>query len=242
MQDTRKAQLLEFCNRLGIEMNSLEFLDTALTHTSYAHESKETPRPNHNERVEFLGDSVLSVIVSTYMYCTFPNLNEGDLTKFRANIVCEVSLAEYARKMGLGEYLLLGKGEDMSGGRDRSSILADAFESVLGAYYLDKGIDAARVFLLGLMKKELDFICTHGICSDFKTRLQEIAQQDGDADIVYELTRAEGPEHDKHFATIVFINGKASGSGEGRTKKESEQQAAKKALEKIDASLTKFSK
>lgn len=106
MQDTRKEQLLKFCQSLGIEMHKLELLNSALTHTSYAHESKELPRPEHNERVEFLGDSVLSVIVSTYMYCTFPNLNEGELTKLRAHIVCEASLAEYARKINLGDYLL----------------------------------------------------------------------------------------------------------------------------------------
>ena len=212
MQDTRKEQLLKFCQSLGIEMHKLELLNSALTHTSYAHESKELPRPEHNERVEFLGDSVLSVIVSTYMYCTFPNLNEGELTKLRAHIVCEASLAEYARKINLGDYLLLGKGEGLSGGRERASILADAFESVLGAYYLDQGMEAARVFLLGLMKAELDFICTHGICSDFKTRLQEVAQQDGDVDIVYELIGSKGPEHNKHFATIVSVNGKHIGS------------------------------
>ena len=242
MQDTRKEQLLKFCQSLGIEMHKLELLNSALTHTSYAHESKELPRPEHNERVEFLGDSVLSVIVSTYMYCTFPNLNEGELTKLRAHIVCEASLAEYARKINLGDYLLLGKGEGLSGGRERASILADAFESVLGAYYLDQGMEAARVFLLGLMKAELDFICTHGICSDFKTRLQEVAQQKGDVDIVYELTGSKGPEHNKHFATIVSINGKQKGAGEGKTKKEAEQQAAKNALEKMGAPLTGFPK
>lgn len=242
MQDTRKEQLLEFCKSLGIKMHRLELLDTALTHTSYAHEAKKNPRPEHNERVEFLGDSVLSIIVSTYMYCNFPNLNEGELTKLRAHIVCEVSLAEYARKINLGKYLLLGKGEDLTGGRERASILADAFESVLGAYYIDQGMDAARVFLLGLMKTELNFICTHGICSDFKTRLQEVAQQKGDVDIVYELTGSKGPEHNKHFATIVSINGKQKGAGEGKTKKEAEQQAAKNALEKMGAPLTGFPK
>ena len=210
MQDTRKEQLLKFCQSLGIEMHKLELLNSALTHTSYAHESKELPRPEHN--------------------------------KLRAHIVCEASLAEYARKINLGDYLLLGKGEGLSGGRERASILADAFESVLGAYYLDQGMEAARVFLLGLMKAELDFICTHGICSDFKTRLQEVAQQDGDVDIVYELIGSKGPEHNKHFATIVSVNGKHIGSGEGRTKKEAEQQAAKSALEKMGAPLTGFPK
>lgn len=242
MQDKRKEQLLEFSKNLNITMDRLELLDTALTHTSYAHESKELPRPEHNERIEFLGDSVLSVIVSTYMYNKFPNLDEGELTKLRAHVVCEASLAEYARTIGLGDYLLLGKGEDMSGGRDRASILADAFESVLGAYYLDQGMDSARIALLKLMQAELDFIGLHGICSDFKTKLQEVAQQNGDADINYELTGSKGPEHNKFFATVVFINGSPSGSGEGRTKKEAEQQAAKAALEKMGASGPCFDK
>lgn len=237
MQETRKKQLEEFCRNLGIKMERPELLNNALTHTSYAHESKEIPPPEHNERVEFLGDSVLGLIVSTYMYSAFPQLNEGELTKLRAHIVCEASLAEYARKIKLGDYLLLGKGEDMSGGRDRASILADAFESVLGSYYLDQGLDSAKKFLLGLMRTELDFICTHGICNDFKTRLQEVAQQDGDVEIVYELIGSKGPEHNKYFATTVSINGKQVGEGEGRTKKESEQQAAKKALEQMDINL-----
>lgn len=237
MQEKRKEQLSKFCKSLGIKMHKLELLDTALTHTSYAHESKAIPRPEHNERVEFLGDSVLGVIVSTYMYCSFPNLNEGELTKLRAHIVCEGSLAEYARKIELGDYLLLGKGEGLSGGRERASILADAFESLLGAYYVDQGLDAAREFLLGLMKTELDFICTHGICSDFKTRLQEVAQQGGDVVIAYELIGSKGPEHNKSFATTVSLNGKQIGFGEGRTKKEAEQQAAKKALENIGSPL-----
>ena len=174
MQSKRKDELLEFCGLLGITMDNLDLLNTALTHTSFAHESKEQPRPVHNERIEFLGDSVLSLIVSTYMYKHFPKLNEGELTKFRAHIVCETSLAQYAHKISLGKYLRLGKGEASSGGRERASILADAFESVLGAYYIDQGLAAAEKFLLGLMKTELDFICEHGIYSDYKTRLQEI--------------------------------------------------------------------
>ncbi len=233
MQSKRKEELLAFCGQLGITMNNLELLNTALTHTSYAHESKEQPRPVHNERIEFLGDSVLSIIVSTYMYKNFPRLNEGELTKLRAHIVCETSLAQYARKISLGKYLRLGKGEDFSGGRERASILADAFESVLGAYYIDQGLPAAQKFLLGLMKTELDFICEHGIYSDYKTRLQEIVQKDGDVDIVYELVDASGPEHNKVFTTAVSIGGKVVGKGAGHSKKEAEQHAAKSALEKL---------
>ena len=233
MQSKRKDELLEFCGLLGITMDNLDLLNTALTHTSFAHESKEHPRPVHNERIEFLGDSVLSLIVSTYMYKHFPKLNEGELTKFRAHIVCETSLAQYAHKISLGKYLRLGKGEASSGGRERASILADAFESVLGAYYIDQGLAAAEKFLLGLMKTELDFICEHGIYSDYKTRLQEIVQRDGDVEISYELIDSSGPEHNKSFTTVVSVAGKIVGKGVGHSKKESEQHAAKSALEKL---------
>lgn len=233
MQSKRKDELLEFCGLLGITMDNLDLLNTALTHTSFAHESKEQPRPVHNERIEFLGDSVLSLIVSTYMYKHFPKLNEGELTKFRAHIVCETSLAQYAHKISLGKYLRLGKGEASSGGRERASILADAFESVLGAYYIDQGLVAAEKFLLGLMKVELDFICEHGIYSDYKTRLQEIVQRDGDVEISYELIDSSGPEHNKSFTTVVSVAGKVVGKGVGHSKKESEQHAAKSALEKL---------
>ena len=233
MQSKRKDELIEFCGLLGITMDNLDLLNTALTHTSFAHESKEQPRPVHNERIEFLGDSVLSLIVSTYMYQHFPKLNEGELTKFRAHIVCETSLAQYAHKISLGKYLRLGKGEASSGGRERASILADAFESVLGAYYIDQGLAAAEKFLLGLMKTELDFICEHGIYSDYKTRLQEIVQRDGDVEISYELIDSSGPEHNKSFTTVVSVAGKVVGKGVGHSKKESEQHAAKSALEKL---------
>lgn len=233
MQEKRSNELLQFCKSLGIEMSRLELLNTALTHTSYAHEAKRASRTEHNERIEFLGDSVLSVIVSTYMYTHFPKLNEGELTKLRAHIVCEASLAHYARKICLGDYLRLGRGEDLSGGRQRASILADAFESVLGAYYIDKGLTAAEKFILNLMREELDFICTHGICSDYKTRLQEIAQKDGDVEICYEVIGVKGPEHNKMFTTAVSVGGIVVGEGVGHTKKEAEQHAAKSALEKI---------
>ena len=233
MQKEREDDLREFCASLGIEMDNLAMLDMALTHTSYAHEAKENPRPEHNERIEFLGDSVLSVIVSTYMYKNFEKLAEGQLTKLRAHLVCEASLFEYAKKMNLGKYLLLGKGEELSGGRERPSLLADAFESVLGAYYLDQGFAKAETYLLGMMQKEIDFICIHGICGDYKTRLQEYLQKDGDVNISYRLVESFGPEHNKTFTTEVLLQGEAIGQGSGRTKKDSEQQAAKDALNKM---------
>ena len=237
MHKNRTQQLQAFCKWLGIEMHDLALLDMALTHTSYAHEAKGEPKPEHNERIEFLGDSVLSVIVSTYMYKNFPQLAEGQLTKLRAHLVCEASLFEYAKKLRLGDFILLGKGEEMSGGRERPSILADAFESVLGAYYLDQGLAKAQDYLLAIMQKEIDFICTHGICSDFKTRLQEYLQRDGDVEISYHLAGSTGPEHNKTFNSEVCLGGKVIGSGSGRTKKDAEQQAAKDALQKLNVSL-----
>ena len=236
MQENRQLQLREFCKLLGVEMQDLELLDMALTHSSYAHEAPRKTKVRFNERIEFLGDSVLSIIVSTYMYNNFPKLAEGKLTKLRAHLVCEASLYEYAKKIRLGEYLLLGHGEELNGGRERPSILADAFEAVLGAIYLDQGMEVARSYLLGLMEKEMDFICTHGINSDYKTYLQEFLQKDGDVNLVYQVIATSGPEHNKRFKTEVLLNGKAIGEGNGRTKKDAEQQAAKDAIEKLHIS------
>ena len=230
MQDKRKQQLVGFCTTQNIQMHDLELLDMALTHTSYAHEAKQTPKPQHNERIEFLGDSVLSVIVSTYMFKNFPELAEGQLTKLRAHLVCEGSLYTFAKKIGLGELLLLGKGEELSGGRERPSILADAFESVLGAIYLDQGFTVAQRYLLTMMQSEIDYVCRHGIYTDYKTRLQEFLQRDGDVDISYQLLGSTGPEHNKIFTSEVSFEGKVIGVGQGRTKKDSEQHAAQQAL------------
>ncbi len=233
MQDKRRQQLQEFCDSVGIHMQDLGLLDMALTHTSYAHEAKQSPKPQHNERIEFLGDSVLSVIVSTYMYKSFPELDEGQLTKLRAHLVCEASLYGYAKKINLGFYLRLGRGEALSGGRERASILGDAFESVLGAVYLDQGFDVAQQYLLTMMRQEIDYICRHGIYNDYKTRLQEFLQRDGDVDISYQLLGSAGPEHNKVFTSVVFVEGRVIGEGRGRTKKDSEQHAAQQALEQL---------
>lgn len=239
MQDKRKQQLQGFCDSLGIRMHDLELLDMALTHTSYAHEAKQTPKPQHNERIEFLGDSVLSVIVSTYMYQNFPDLAEGQLTKLRAHLVCEASLFEYAKKINLGAHLRLGKGEELSGGRERPSILADAFESVLGAIYLDQGFEKVESYLLTMMRPEIDYICRHGIYNDYKTRLQEFLQRDGDVDISYQLMSSTGPEHNKVFTSEVMVQGRVIGEGKGRTKKDSEQHAAQQALAQLHVQIPK---
>lgn len=216
-------------------MQDLGLLDLALTHTSYAHETNGVPHNNHNERLEFLGDSVLSLIVSTYMYKNFSKFDEGKLTKLRAQVVCETSLYQCAQRMQLGKYLRLGHGEVATGGRERPSILADAFEAVLGAYYLDQGYEAARSYLLRFMRQEIDAVCNGLVMmGDYKSMLQELVQQGVDpVPITYEIIDFEGPEHNRIFSAAVSLDGKQFGVGSGRTKKEAEQQAAHAALEKM---------
>lgn len=232
--EERKAKLKEFCASLGITLHRYELLNLALTHTSYAHETVHYPHNEHNERLEFLGDSVLSLIVSTYLYQNFPSFDEGKMTKLRAQIVCETSLYQCAKRMNLGKYLRMGNGERASGGDMRPSILADAFEAVLGAYYLDQGFAAAKKYLLGLLEEEIKGVCSGLVMmGDYKSMLQEFLQQASQSEISYELLGFTGPEHNRIFSSGVFINGVSYGSGTGRTKKESEQQAAREALEKL---------
>lgn len=176
--DERKAKLKEFCASLGITMHRYELLNLALTHTSYAHETVHYPHNEHNERLEFLGDSVLSLIVSTYLYQNFPSFDEGKMTKLRAQIVCETSLYQCAKRMNLGKYLRMGNGERASGGTMRPSILADAFEAVLGAYYLDQGFAAAKKYLLGLLEEEIKGVCSGLVMmGDYKSMLQEFCSR-----------------------------------------------------------------
>ena len=215
-------------------MNHYELLSLALTHTSYAHETFRYPHNEHNERLEFLGDSVLSLIVSTYMYKHYPHFDEGKMTKLRAQVVCETSLYQCAKRIGLGKYLRMGNGELSSGGYKRPSILADAFEAVLGAYYLDQGFAAAEQYLLGLLEEEINAVCNGLVMmGDYKSMLQERLQHEAQYEIVYEMLSFEGPEHNRIFTSGVFVNGEEYGTGKGRTKKESEQQAAREALERL---------
>lgn len=234
MKKERKVEMLNLTKSLNIEMHDYSLLDVALTHTSYAHESKLKPRPLHNERLEFLGDSVLSLIVTTYMYTNYPKMNEGNLTKVRAYLVCEDSLAKYSKKIGIGKYLKLGKGEIISGGRERNSILADAFEAVLGSYYIDQGLEKATQYLLGMMIDELKQVAEVGVWKDYKTRLQELVQKEGSVEVVYELQGEHGPDHEKLFDTAVLVNGEILGTGMGKSKKEAEQNAAQLAIEVIE--------
>lgn len=224
----RKGELLALAQRLGVTFHDIGLLHTALVHTSYANEAQG--RVAHNERLEFLGDAVLELASSTYLYTHFPRLPEGELTKTRASIVCSAALAKIAARLGLGEYLLLGHGEEMSGGRARTTNLEDAFEAVLGAIYLDQGWEAARDYALRQLAPEFDQVRHGENLQDYKTLLQELVQKTPGSTIAYELLEATGPDHAKHYRYAVVINGKTCGEGEGSSKKEAEQQAARMAL------------
>ena len=207
--------------------NNKFYAETALTHSSYANEVKNGKMCN--ERMEFLGDAVLSIIVSDYLFNNFKKKAEGDLSKLRASLVCEKALCTYATQLGLGECLLLGRGEKSSGGRERPSILADAFEAVIAAIYLDSGIDEARKFVLPFIIKEIERPATTHF-KDYKTMLQEIVQQNSGERLEYVLVEEKGPDHDKHFVYEVHLNSNVIGRGGGRSKRDAEQQAAHEAL------------
>lgn len=215
-----------FMEKLGIAFHDTNLLENALTHSSYANEGNRGLKSN--ERLEFLGDSVLGFVTARYLF-ERDSASEGELTKLRASLVCEKALCSYARALGLGEYLLLGKGERASGGADRPSILADAFEAVIAAIYLDNGLDAVRAFLLPYLEEELSHQRRPQF-KDYKTVLQEIIQQNPEEQLQYELKSESGPDHNKQFTVEVHLNSNVIGTGKGRSKKEAEQQAAKEAL------------
>lgn len=214
---------------IGYQFKDKNILTEALTHSSYANETKG----KHivcNERLEFLGDSVLSVVVSEYIFKTYTDIPEGELTKLRASLVCEKSLFEFAKKINLGDYLILSRGEKNSGGTKRPSILSDAFEALIAAVFLDGGIEEAKKFILGLIKPEIN---SHkqNVFKDYKTTLQEIIQKNPGEHLEYYLIGESGPDHNKHFTVEVHLNSNVIGKGGGKSKKEAEQQAAREALE-----------
>lgn len=213
---------------IGYRFHHEKLLKIALTHSSYANEVRDGCICN--ERLEFLGDSVLSIIVSDYLFREHPELPEGELTKLRAALVCEKSLSEFARKINLGACLKLGRGESHTGGSQRPSILADAFEAVIAAIYLDGGMEAARTFVLRFVEAALYEQKQKPPFKDYKTMLQEIVQQNPEEHLSYVLTGASGPDHDKHFTVEVHLNSNCIGKGGGRSKKDAEQQAAREAL------------
>ncbi len=205
-------------------------LKNALTHSSYANENKERGTSS-NERLEFLGDSVLGLICARYIYSEYRSLPEGELTKLRASIVCERSLYEFARQIDLGERLLLGRGERAGGGSQRPSVLADAVEAVLAAIYLDGGMEAAQAFILDFIKKKAEEVMHSRQVVDYKTTLQEIVQKNHEEVLSYRLKEESGPDHKKIFVMEVLINSNVLAEGSGHSKKLAEQAAAKAALE-----------
>jgi ribonuclease III len=204
----------------------------ALTHSSYANENK-TEKLRSNERLEFLGDSILSLAISEKIYKNYTNLAEGDMTKLRASIVCEQSLVKCANNINLGKFIMLGKGEVITGGRYRKSILSDAFESLIGAIYIDDGFESARDFIYEHMKTLIDFSIKGMIFIDYKTQLQEFIQKNNLNKIEYKIIKENGPDHNKIFVSQASVNNEVIGVGEGKSKKEAEQNAAKDALSKM---------
>ena len=215
--------------KLGYTFRDPSLLENALTHSSRANESRGTL--SSNERLEFLGDSVLGMVVADYLYRNCPTLPEGDLTRLRAGLVCEGNLVVVAKELDLGSYLKLGKGEELGGGRHRPSIQADAVESVLAAVYLDGGISAARRLIQHFILDHISRV--HDASKDHKTALQELVQRKTGQDLSYELVGESGPDHAKTFRMEVLLNGEAIGTGEGRSKKEAEQNAAAAAIQAL---------
>lgn len=223
----------DFQKKIKIRFHDQKLLTTALTHSSYANERK-LPRGKDNERLEFLGDAVLELIMSDYLFKTYRDEPEGKLTKMRASLVCEPTLAFCAKDIALGDYLLLSKGEDLTGGRERNSILSDAFEAVIGAVYLDQGFEEARKFVETYLLQDVD---ERVLFYDAKTSLQELVQSVSKEPLTYILTKEEGPDHQKTFTVEAKLGGKVIGTGAGRSKKSAEQMAAYEAMKHKDRIL-----
>ncbi|WP_366921623.1 ribonuclease III [Metallumcola ferriviriculae] len=233
MEQNRARQLQELITRSQLVVESADLINQALVHPTYVFEN-----PNiglaHNQRLEFLGDAVLDLVVARYLYDLFPDKPEGELTKIRAAVVCEAALARAAQQIDLGKYLLLGRGEEMTGGRQRPSILADAFEALIAAIYLDAEMEQAAKFIHGILDKEIEQASSCGNYGDYKTVLQERIQKQYTNNAQYTILEEFGPDHDKRFIAGVILKDKLLAQGQGRSKKEAEQQAAKAALEMFD--------
>jgi len=225
----RLKQLQRFAKTLGIPMGDGRFLEEALTHKSYSHERAGLPAPPHNEKLEFLGDSILGLVVCEYLYAYFPKLDEGGLSKIKSVVVSAHFLSEKAKAIGLGPVLRLGKGEEKSGGRERPALLADAMESLIGAVYLCGGLDAARTFILSLLEKDLQQAQKGHLAQDYKTLLQEHFQRTQKTAPQYHVVREWGPDHNRSFEVECTLGGKILSKGTGKSKKEAEQDAAHQA-------------
>lgn len=220
------ADLAELEEKIGYKFKKREYLHRAMTHSSYSGGKNN----GSNERLEFLGDSVLQITVSQYLFTNMTTVPEGGLTKLRASIVCENSLYNFANRIELGKYILLGKGEEMTGGRTRRSILADAFEAMIAAVYLDGGMDAAMAMIMRFVPSIEALKSGKVKLGDYKTVLQEIIQKNPEEKVSYEVIESSGEQHKKRFTAQVLLNGQIIGKGSGLSKKEAEQEAAKEAV------------
>lgn len=215
-----------FEDKIEYQFKNKSLLKEALTHSSYANEVRNGTKCN--ERMEFLGDAVLSIVTAELLYNKFPDMPEGELSKLRSSLVCTAELSAFAKEIGLGEYLLLGKGEKNTGGKERPSILENAFEALIAAIYIDGGMEKAKAHILRFLNSALE---NHKMnFKDYKTQLQEIVQQNPDETLNYVIAGESGPDHDKRFEVEVHLNSNVIGRGVGKSKKQAEQEAAKEAL------------
>ena len=232
-----EKKMKELQDKMGIHFSNEKLLKQAFTHSSYVNEHRRKPHED-NERLEFLGDAVLELTVSKFLFEKFPMMSEGELTKLRAAIVCEPSLVSFANELSFGNYVQLGKGEEMTGGRTRPALLADVFEAFIGSLYLDQGLDSVVSFLEEVIFPKIN----NGAFShvmDFKSQLQEYVQRDAVGTIEYKILLEKGPAHNREFISQVFLNNRELGTGMGRSKKEAEQQAAQKSLLMLKAESEK---
>lgn len=231
MNSKRKKDLEEFQKSIGYTYSVIDLLNLAFTHSSYTNEN--TAYRDHNERLEFLGDSVVNLVVTDLLYRDYKNLPEGDLTRIRASIICEDSFSKASSYLNIPKYILLGRGEEMNGGRKRKSLMADSFEAFCGSMYLDSNFNTVRNFLFEKFYKiVVDFISTHNVI-DYKTMLQEEIQKFTRDKLRYKLIREEGPDHNKTFYFEVSLGSKILGKGKGKSKKEAEHNAAQDSLRKM---------
>lgn len=228
MKDEQEGAIEIFEKRIGVSFNDQSLLRTAFTHRSYLNESRK--KGPHNERLEFLGDAVLELVVTDYLFGAYPKHTEGELTAYRAALVNTVMLSGIAENLNMNEYLLLSKGEAKDTGRARATILANTFEAVVGAIYLDQGYEKAASFIENFLLKETESVVASGSWKDAKSTFQELAQATHGATPRYEVIKAEGPDHDKHFVVEVFVGDTSVAEGEGCSKQEAEQAAAERAL------------
>ncbi|MBI5207557.1 MAG: ribonuclease III [Candidatus Firestonebacteria bacterium] len=229
INENRKNQLNELENKINIHFNDINILNRALTHRSFANEFKEK-KILYNENLEFLGDAVLGLIISEYIYRKFPSYNEGDLSKLKSVIVSRSLLANYGQELGISKFLMLGKGEKITGGNWRASIAANTVEALIGAIYLDSNLEKTKDFVLKELKEKIDLACDEKFKKDYKSIIQEYTQSKFKQKPIYKVIQEKGPDHIKEFKVQVSINDRVYGIGEGHSKKEAEQEAAYFAL------------